>query len=88
MGGGSRPGDRLVPLPLMIADGQPANSSCLQLELQAVVSKLLLMLLPQEEKDPGAQKVLLRKWAKLHHGRTVLSLSAFAAMIAAVVGRL
>jgi hypothetical protein len=45
-------------------------------------------LLLQEEKDPTAQKALLRKWGKLHHGRTVLSLSAFAAMIAAVVAQL
>jgi hypothetical protein len=47
----------------------------------------LAMCCVQEEKDPTAQSALLRRWGRQHHGRTLLSLSALAAMIAAEVCR-
>jgi hypothetical protein len=39
----------------------------------------------QEEKDPAKLPALQKKWGRLHHGRTVLALSALAVMLTAVV---
>lgn len=42
-------------------------------------------LLRQDETDEAVQSAELVRWGKAHHVRTVLSMSAFALMIAAVV---
>jgi len=39
----------------------------------------------QDEKDETVQSALLTKWGQLHSVRTVLSMSAFAVMLAAAL---
>jgi hypothetical protein len=44
-----------------------------------------MLVILQEEKDPAKLPALQKNWGRLHHGRTVLALSALAVMLTAVV---
>lgn len=60
---------------------QRAMSCC----CHAAIPCMLCAAALQDEKDETVQSALLTKWGQLHSVRTVLSMSAFAVMLAAAL---